>query len=154
MRMSTKSRYGLRAIFDLAYNCGTESCQIQDISRRQNISQRYLEQIFQALKKAGILKSKRGPQGGYVLAKGLEEITVRDVIAATEGDLLLVECATSGRKKIPCDINGVCATQSVWEEAAQILDNYFTTLTLLDLCSRGEKLGIKKEKDQHLMYHI
>lgn len=154
MRLSTKSRYGLRAIFDLAYNCGTESCQIQDISRRQNISQRYLEQIFQSLKKAGILKSKRGPQGGYILAKSPKEITVRDIISATEGDLLLVECATSGRKRIPCDIDGICATQSVWQEAAQLLDNFFATLTLHDLCCRGEKLGVKREKDQRLMYHI
>ncbi|NJD91475.1 MAG: Rrf2 family transcriptional regulator [Geobacter sp.] len=154
MRLSTKSRYGLRAIFDIAYHCGNQSCQIQDISRRQNISQRYLEQIFQSLKKAGILRSKRGPQGGYILAKDLQEITVRDIINATEGDLLLVECATSGRKRKPCVIDGVCATQTVWEEAAHILDKFFATLTLQDLCSRGEKLGIVREKDQRLMYHI
>ena len=154
MRLSTKSRYGLRAIFDIAYHCGNESCQIQDISRRQNISQRYLEQIFQSLKKAGILRSKRGPQGGYILAKDPKEITVREIIHATEGDLLLVECATSGRKRKPCDIDGTCATQTVWEEAAVLLDNFFATLTLHDLCSRGEKLGIVREKDQRLMYHI
>jgi Rrf2 family protein len=64
MRLSTKSRYGLRALFDIAYNCGDKPAQIQDISRRQQISPRYLEQIFQNLKRAGILKSKRGPQGG------------------------------------------------------------------------------------------
>jgi len=69
MRLSTKSRYGLRALFDIAYNGNGAPAQIQDISRRQDISPRYLEQIFQNLKKAGILKSKRGPQGGYTLAK-------------------------------------------------------------------------------------
>jgi Rrf2 family protein len=154
MRLSTKSRYGLRAVFDIAYHCGAESCQIQDISRRQNISQRYLEQIFQSLKKAGILKSKRGPQGGYVLARDPKDITVQEIVSATEGDLLLVECATSGRKRIPCDIDGVCATQSVWQEAEELLNNFFSSLTLQDLCSRGEKLGIVREKDQRLMYHI
>src|SRR5512138_2043356 len=93
MRLSTKSRYGLRALFDIAYNSGNLPAQIQDISRRQQISPRYLEQIFQSLKRGGILKSKRGPQGGYMLAKAPDQITVADILRATEGDLVLVECA-------------------------------------------------------------
>jgi Rrf2 family protein len=154
MRLSTKSRYGLRAMFDIAYNCGTAPTQIQDISRRQHISQRYLEQIFQSLKKAGILQSKRGPQGGYMLAKSPEEITIKDIIQATEGDLLLVECASSGRKKVPCEFDGACVTQSVWQEAALKMDDFFATLTLQSLCDRGELLGVRKEREQRLMYHI
>lgn len=154
MRLSTKSRYGLRAMFDIAYNCGTTPTQIQDISRRQHISQRYLEQIFQALKKAGILQSKRGPQGGYKLARDPREITVQEVISATEGDLLLVECASSGRKKVPCEFDSACVTQSVWQEAAVHLHDFFGTLTLQDLCERGEAMGVKKEREQRLMYHI
>src|SRR5512138_128026 len=106
MRLSTKSRYGLRAMFDIAYNCGNTPTQIQDISRRQHISQRYLEQIFQSLKKGGILKSKRGPQGGYMLAKNPEEITVSEIIQATEGDLLLVECSPKKRRKGACEFDG------------------------------------------------
>ena len=85
MRLSTKSRYGLRAMFDIAYHCGDKPAQIQDISRRQQISPRYLEQIFQNLKRAGILRSKRGPQGGYCLAKPPQEITVLDILNATAG---------------------------------------------------------------------
>src|SRR5512136_2347991 len=92
MKLSTKSRYGLRALFDIAYNSGNLPVQIQDISRRQEISPRYLEQIFQSLKKAGILKSKRGPQGGYYLSRKPEHITVRDILIAAEGDILLVDC--------------------------------------------------------------
>jgi len=154
MRLSTKSRYGLRAMFDIAYNCGIAPTQIQDIARRQHISQRYLEQIFQSLKKAGILQSKRGPQGGYMLAKDPREITVSDIITATEGDLLLVECASSGRKKVPCEFDGVCVTQSVWQEAALNLHDFFATMTLQSLCDRGELLGVEKEREQRLMYHI
>ena len=75
MKLSTKSRYGLRALFDIAYHAGMLPGQIKDISRRQKISARYLEQIFQELKRAGLLKSKRGPQGGYRLTKKPEEIT-------------------------------------------------------------------------------
>jgi Rrf2 family protein len=154
MRLSTKSRYGLRALFDIAFNSGSAPTQIQDISRRQHISQRYLEQIFQSLKKAGILKSKRGPLGGYVLAREPREITLREVIQATEGDLLLVECATKGRKKSACEFDGACITQSVWQEASQQLSAYFETITLQDLCRRGEAMGVLRDRDQRLMYHI
>jgi Rrf2 family protein len=154
MRLSTKSRYGLRAMFDIAYNCGAAPTQIQDISRRQHISQRYLEQIFQSLKKAGIITSKRGPQGGYMLARAPEEITVSEIILATEGDFLLVECSSSGRKKIPCEFDGGCVTQSVWQEAAQSLQSFYATLTLQSLCDRGELLGVKREREQHLNYQI
>src|ERR1700686_2760804 len=122
MRLSTKSRYGLPALFDIAYNCGNMPAQIQDISRRQQISPRYLEQIFQNLKRAGILKRKRGPQGGYCLAKKPDEITVLDLVTAPEQDVLLVECAgatTKKRKrKTECPFEGNCVTPTVWEEAS------------------------------------
>jgi Rrf2 family protein len=152
MRLSTKSRYGLRALFDIAYNAGTQPAQIQDISRRQDISPRYLEQIFQGLKKNGILKSKRGPQGGYCLAKSPEEITVRAVIEATEGDTLLVDCTS--KKKGECHFDGSCVTQTVWEESNRQLNEFFESITLKTLCERGESLGIKREQDHRFMYFI
>jgi Rrf2 family transcriptional regulator, iron-sulfur cluster assembly transcription factor len=153
MRLSTKSRYGLRALFDIAYNAGSQPAQIQDISRRQEISPRYLEQIFQGLKKHGILKSKRGPQGGYCLAKSPEEITVRAVIEATEGDTMIVDC-TSRRKKGECNFDGSCVTQTVWEESNAKLNEFFESVTLKTLCERGESLGIKREQDHRFMYFI
>ena len=152
MRLSTKSRYGLRALFDIAYNAGSQPAQIQDISRRQEISPRYLEQIFQGLKKNGILKSKRGPQGGYCLAKSPEEITVRAVIEATEGDTLIVDC--TGKKKKECNFDGGCVTQTVWEESNARLNEFFDSITLKTLCERGESLGIKREQDHRFMYFI
>ena len=75
MRLSTQSRYGVRAIFDIAYHSEGLETQVKDISRRQGISQRYLEQIFQKLKRAGIVGSKRGPSGGYFLGKKPEDIS-------------------------------------------------------------------------------
>ena len=155
MKLSTKSRYGLRALFDIAYNSGSLPAQIQDISRRQDISPRYLEQIFQSLKKVGILKSKRGPQGGYCLARSPEEITVRDVIVATEGDMVLVDCVNGKRKKKnECVFNGCCVTQTIWEEASAKLNDYFATLTLKTLCERGQAMGLKREQDHRFMYYI
>lgn len=154
MRLSTKSRYGLRALFDIAYNSGNLPAQIQDISRRQEISPRYLEQIFQSLKKKGILNSKRGPQGGYCLAKNPEEITVKDIIQATEGDTMLVDCAGGKKKKGECAFDGSCVTQTVWEEANAKLNELFASITLKTLCERGQTMGIKREQDHRFMYFI
>ncbi len=155
MRLSTKSRYGVRALFDIAYNSGNLPAQIQDISRRQDISPRYLEQIFQKLKKKGILKSKRGPQGGYYLARRPEEITVSDIIQATEGDILLVECtAEKKKKKGECAFEGSCVTQTVWQEASARLQEYFSTVTLKSLCDRGQEMGVKRERDHRFIYYI
>lgn len=157
MRLTTKSRYGLRALFDIAYNCGGMPAQIQDISRRQQISPRYLEQIFQNLKRADILKSKRGPQGGYCLARKPEEITVLEILNATEQDVLLVDCA-GGKKKskrsAECPFEGRCVTQTVWEEASAQLNTLFSGMTLQTLCQRGLDMGIKKEQDSRFMYYI
>ncbi len=154
MRLSTKSRYGLRAMFDIAYNCGAGSTQIQDISRRQHISQRYLEQIFQSLKKAGILTSKRGPQGGYMLARKQEEITLAEIIRATEGDLKLVECALSARRKEKCEFDEECVTQTIWQGAELLLTDYLAGMTLQTLCDRGKDIGIRKEGDELFAYSI
>lgn len=155
MRLSTKSRYGLRALFDMAYNSGTLPSQIKDISRRQEISPRYLEQIFQSFKKAGILKSKRGPQGGYILAKKPDQITVREILEAAEGDTLLVECnAKKKKKKGDCPFDGSCVTQTVWQEASNKINELFSAMTLKTLCERGQSLGVKREQDHRFTYYI
>ena len=158
MRLSTKSRYGLRALFDIAYNNSNAPAQIQDVSRRQQISPRYLEQIFQNLKKAGILKSKRGPQGGYTLARKPDEITVYEIIKATEQDVLMVDCVGEGKKtrrrKNECPFEGKCVTQTVWQEANDLLADLFGRLTLETLCQRGLALGLEKEQDGKMMYYI
>lgn len=149
MRLSTKSRYGLRALFDIAYNNQARPAQIQDISRRQEISPRYLEQIFQSLKKAGILKSKRGPQGGYTLSRQPDQISVLEIIKATEQDALMVECAGEAKKKKrrknECPFEGNCVTQTVWKEASELLDELFGNMTLETLCQRGQAMGVKQD---------
>ena len=154
MRLSTKSRYGLRALFDMAYHAGTLPAQIKDISRRQNISPRYLEQIFQDLKRGGLLKSRRGPQGGYFLARKAQEITVYDIIMAAEGDLALVDCVKEKACKKECDLNNSCVTQQVWAKASKVLNEYLSSVTLKDLCDQGKELGMEKELDHRFMYYI
>lgn len=158
MKLSTKSRYGVRAMFDMAYNAGTMPVQIKDISRRQSISPRYLEQIFQDLKKGGLLKSRRGPQGGYSLSRPAEEINVKEIILAAEGELQLVNCVQNLRKqgKDPsnCDIDSKCITHHIWAESSRILGEYFESISLKDLCEKGQDMGIEKELDHRFMYFI
>ncbi len=162
MKLSTKSRYGVRAMFDMAYHAGTLPAQIKDISRRQNISPRYLEQIFQDLKKAGLLNSRRGPQGGYSLARPAEEITVKDIVLAAEGELQLVNCVKGLRKDKADEENGTpscqfdnrCVTQNIWTNASQILGDYFQTLSLKSLCDQAKEMGLEKELDHRFMYFI
>ncbi len=154
MRLSTKSRYGLRAMFDMAYHAGTLPAQIKDISRRQNISPRYLEQIFQDLKRGGLLKSKRGPQGGYFLARKPTEITVQDIIMAAEGEMALVDCIKEKACKKSCELDNECVTQKVWLEASRRLNEYLGSVTLKDLCDMGKDMGMEKELDHRFMYFI
>jgi Rrf2 family transcriptional regulator, iron-sulfur cluster assembly transcription factor len=155
MRFSTKSRYGVRALFDMAYHSGTLPVQIKDISRRQAISPRYLEQIFQDLKKGGLLKSKRGPQGGYQLTMKPHEITVRDIVLAAEGEVALVDCIAEKEKdEQKCDFDSRCVTQKIWMEATTRLNEYLASVTLKDLCDEAKNLGIEKELDHRFMYFI
>jgi Rrf2 family protein len=154
MRLSTQSRYGVRAIFDIAYHSEGLETQVKDISRRQGISQRYLEQIFQKLKRAGIVGSKRGPSGGYFLNKKPEDITVGEVIQITEGDISPVLCVNPENSIQPCKRSGECVTQIIWGEAGKRLKGYFDSITIRDLCKLGKEIGIKKDLDKRFMYYI
>jgi Rrf2 family protein len=109
-----------------------------------------LEQIFQNLKKAGILKSKRGPQGGYTLARTPEKISILEIIRATEQDALIVDCAGEGKKtrrrKNECPFEGRCVTETVWKDANDLLGDLFGKLTLETLCQRGQTIGLERSQ--------
>jgi Rrf2 family iron-sulfur cluster assembly transcriptional regulator len=154
MRLSTQSRYGVRAIFDIAYHSEGLETQVKDISRRQGISPRYLEQIFQKLKKSGILGSKRGPSGGYFLNKRPEDITIGEIIQITEGDIRPVLCVDSENKHQPCERSGDCVTQIIWTEAGNRLRGYLDSITVKDLCQMAQNMGMEKELDNRFMYYI
>jgi Rrf2 family iron-sulfur cluster assembly transcriptional regulator len=154
MRLSTKSRYGVRAVFDIAYHGGGAGAQIKDIARRQVISPRYLEQIFQKLRDAGILISKRGPMGGYSLAKSPEEIKVGDIIRVTEGGLDPVFCVQPKKSGKVCDHIAECVTRPIWKEAGERFEDFFDSITIQDLCRKAEILGIQREYSQGVKYYI
>ncbi|GAB4437164.1 MAG: Rrf2 family transcriptional regulator [bacterium] len=151
MRLSTKVRYGVRAVFDLAYHCGNMSGQVKDIAERQDISPRYLEQIFHRLKKAGIVKSERGPKGGYLLVKKSSEITIADIYKATEGPFSLVPCKKKNKK---CDAAEDCVAMPVWDMLTKNIEDLFKTVTIEDLCKIAEKMDIPREVEKRYMYFI
>jgi Rrf2 family protein len=149
MRISTRGEYGLRALMEM----GTEpeaALSLRDIAERQRISLDYLEQIVPALKAAGLVKARRGAQGGYNLAKSATEITVYDALVALEGPLDPMMCLSSGvpaealplskpDKDNSCLASGNCAVQEVWREMRDAMEEVLKRLTLAELLERQER---------------
>ena len=155
MRIATTGRYAVRAVVDIAYHGGGQYTQIKDVSRRQGISQRYLEQIFNKLLKAGILKSRRGPHGGYLLARDASAMTVGDIIFAAQGPIVPVGClAEESDGSEQCSMEPSCVTRHVWLDTQTLLVNYFNSVTVADLCSHARKQGISRELDHTYTYVI
>lgn len=158
MKLTTKSRYGVRAIFDIAYNAGGLPAQIKEISERQQISPRYLEQIFQKLKKVKILGSKRGPRGGYYLLRDPKNITLYEIITATEGPIELVFCVTDEEEScstlMMCDRRDSCVASALWQELGNQIARIFQETTIQTLCDKAEEMGIERKLDARFMYYI
>lgn len=155
MKLSTQTRYAVRAVFDIAYNSrGLEEVQVREISKRQGISQRYLEQIFQKLKKAGIIGSKRGPAGGYFLAKKPEEITVGEIARITERSIDPVPCLYHRRSGQACPRAKDCVPRVIWMEAGGRLKEYLDSVTIEQLCKMAEEMGLRKDGEEGFMYYI
>lgn len=114
MKLSTKGRYGLRAMLDLALSSECEAVSIASIAARQNISESYLEQLIAKLRKAGLVSSVRGAGGGYMLAKQPEEISVGDILRALEGNLDAVQCPGLQEEQ-GCSGSDLCVTKYVWK---------------------------------------
>jgi Rrf2 family iron-sulfur cluster assembly transcriptional regulator len=152
MRIATSSRYGVRGMFDVAYHGGGQPTQIKDICKRQKISQRYLEQIFNKLLKAGLLKSRRGPRGGYMLSRDPSEITVGEIINAAQGPIVPVSCLNLKKKQ--CEILPSCITRHVWEETQKLLVDYFDSVSIADLCALARKQQVPRDLDHKFMYFI
>ena len=138
MKLSTKGRYGLRALIDLAQNGGEQPVSITSISTRQDISERYLEQLMSMLKKAGIVRSVRGAGGGYVLVKRLEDISVGDVLRALEGSLEPVDCAGL-EPNGGCSGSDSCVTKYVWKKINDSINQTVDEIKLDQLVKENGK---------------
>lgn len=130
MKISTKGRYALRMMIDLAIHRNCKVVALKDIAERQNISKKYLEQIVPLLNRAELLHTVRGYQGGYALSKSPEEYTVREILSVTEGSLAPVACLQSTND---CDRRGGCPTLHIWEGLNKVINDYLDSITLADL---------------------
>lgn len=138
MKLSTKGRYGLRALIDLARYSAEGPVSIISISERQEISERYLEQLMSLLKKAGLVKSIRGAGGGYMLAKAPEEISVGDILRALEGSLDPVECAGIDPEG-SCSLSDSCVTKYVWKQINESINRTVDRIRLDRLVEESRK---------------
>ena len=138
MKISTKGRYGLRAVLDIAMQ--DEAASVSSIAARQFISENYLEKLIAMLKKAGIVNSLRGAQGGYVLAKPAEEISVGEVLRALEGDLNPVDCAEIDGSGEFCEGADTCVAKFVWKRISDSINRAVDNLMIAELARGGRHL--------------
>lgn len=131
MKISTKGRYALRMLIDLAehQNCGFVS--LKDIAERQNISKKYLEQIIPIFNKSDILRTTRGSQGGYKLSKSPDKYTVGEILRLTEGSLAPVDCLRHDPNE--CERSAECPTLPVWQGLNRVINEYLDSITLQDI---------------------
>lgn len=146
MRISTKGRYAIRLMLDIAQHSNGENVSIKDISQRQDISLKYLEQIVNMLSKAGFLKSQRGSQGGYKLIRKPEEYTIGDILRVTEGEMAPVSCLED--EKNQCPRAGQCPTIKFWRGLYQTINEYLDGTTIADLVHSAE------ENNEDFCYYI
>jgi Rrf2 family transcriptional regulator, cysteine metabolism repressor len=147
MKISTKIRYGARAMLELAYHYGEGPIELKEIATRENISLKYLEQVINPLRGAGLVKAVRGSKGGYSLAKPPSEICLYDVVETLEGPLNLLECLRDSKvcQKVPS-----CVTRDIWQEVSEAISKIFYSVTLEDMVNRKRE----KEGNNSPMYQI
>jgi len=150
VKLSNKGRYGVRAIFDIAFHSGGKATQIKDISRRQAIPPRFLEQIFQDLKKAGLVTSKRGPRGGYALAMEPDAIRLGDIVRALEGPIALGNGDADGNG----DDTSRVVTENAFSELSDNIEACFDAITIQDLCERADAHDLRRAPPRRYVYSI
>ena len=146
MKISTKGRYAVRVMLDLALNNTGECIKVKDIASRQGISEKYLEQIIAVLNRAGYVNSVRGAQGGYRIAKDPSEYTVGMILRLTEGSMAPVACLDEGAPD--CDRCDTCETLEVWKELYAAINNVIDNVTIADLVEKS------RQRAENLDYSI
>ncbi|HUT31319.1 MAG TPA: Rrf2 family transcriptional regulator [Sedimentisphaerales bacterium] len=135
MKLSTRTRYGIRAVLELALNYGKGPLQTKVIARRQSISVKYLEQLMAMLKAGAFVRSVRGSKGGYLLARPPGEIRLSNVFSALEGPIVTVECLEN---KDYCDQVSDCIARQLWAQVQHAIEGVLKSITLQDLIDRAK----------------
>ncbi|NLY42619.1 MAG: Rrf2 family transcriptional regulator [Clostridiaceae bacterium] len=149
MRLSTKGRYGLRAMVDLAVHSKGDHVALNSIAQRQGISIHYLEQVFSQLRKSGLVKSVKGAQGGYTLAEPPENITVGRILRALEGPLSIIDKDEQNTGEEETSIEQ-CIRIKVWDKMNECLNELVDSITLEDLVEDYRKIN----EEEYIMYYI
>jgi Rrf2 family protein len=147
MKLSTRTRYGTRALLELALHSGKEPVSLKDIARQQQISLPYLEQLIAPLIAGGIIRSTKGPRGGISLARKPGSIKLIEITRLLEGSVAPVECIDNPEA---CKRSEFCATRDIWSELKDVMDDFLKTTTLQDLAARQKSKGQKEPS----MYYI
>lgn len=147
MKLSTRGRYGTRALLELAMHQGEGPVLLRDIAHKQEISLSYLEHLITPLIAAGLVVSTRGPRGGVMLARPAEEIRLNEIIHLLDGPIAPVECVNS---KKACTRSGICAPRDIWQELRKAINDVLASTTLQDLTKRQSA----KEGLDGTMYYI
>jgi Rrf2 family cysteine metabolism transcriptional repressor len=137
LQISTRGRYGLRAMVDMALHTTEGPLALRVIAERQAISESYLEQVFTSLRKTGLVRASRGAQGGYELGHPAAEITIGQILRALEGPLVPVHCVGDNGKASYCERERICITRSFWEDLRDKINEYLDSVTLQDLVERA-----------------
>lgn len=141
MKLSTRGRYGVKAVLELAIHYGSGYVSIKSVARSQNVSEYYLEQLFAQLRKSGIIKSLRGPYGGYALARPPGQITVHDVIEVLEGSIEISDCIVD----TTCKNVESCATRLLWVRIKDSIDDVLKSTTFQDMVDDYQKMNRMKD---------
>ena len=148
IRISTRGRYALRAMVDLALHADEGPVLRQDIAGRQEISADYVAQLFRRLHAAGLVEGVKGPGGGYRLARGAATIRAGDVVRAVEGPVAVVHCTLPGPGNEPsCNRVDRCVTHLLWKRLSAVMSEFLDAVTLKDLCDEARQLGRGEEPD-------
>ena len=148
MKFSLKSEYAILALLDMAINVDGGPIHVRAIAARRSIPVKFLEQVMSALKKAGLVESIRGAQGGYILARNPDQISLVDIIEAIEGPIAPIDCVVEGRDYRCKYMAGSCAVKDVWEDVKLAIKDVLSKSTIADLCTKS------REYESALMYHI
>ena len=146
MKLSTKGRYGVRLMLDIALHCAAGPVSLRAISKRQDITEKYLWHLINPLKSAGLIESTRGAKGGYVLAKPLSKITIKEIVRVLEGPLTLVKCVD---QPDACARARGCVARDVWKEVADKISETLESITLKDIVENHHN-----KKDAAVTYSI
>ncbi|MBZ2173704.1 Rrf2 family transcriptional regulator [Schnuerera sp. xch1] len=144
MKLSTRGRYGLKAMYQLALHYGEGPIPLNTIADKQGLSENYLEQLVSTLRREGFLNSVRGAQGGYMLAKSPKDITVGDILRVLEGDMAPADCVVD--HNVICEKEEVCVTKLVWMQIKDSINNVIDSISLQDMLDEQVKMDKEKLK--------